>query len=93
MITIRLDFIFLTLCTHERQHFFGEIKNNKMELNESGRMIESVWAEIPDYYPKYSTGEFVVMPNHFHDIISILGAGPCAYQKFSGVINIMENKP
>lgn len=74
----KTGFYFLTLCTQGREHFFGEIKNNKMELNKSGQMIESVWMSISKHYPEYSIDEFVVMPNHFHGIISIVGADrPC----------------
>jgi putative transposase len=74
----KTGFYFLTLCTQGRKHFFGEIKNNKMELSESGKMIESVWMQIPDHYPEYSIDQFVVMPNHFHGIISIVGIGSLA---------------
>ncbi|MDA8948157.1 hypothetical protein N9H57_03365 [Flavobacteriaceae bacterium] len=28
---------FITICTKDRQHFFGEISDAKMELNEIGK--------------------------------------------------------
>lgn len=71
-------FYFVTICTQGRESFFGEIINNKMYLNDAGQMVESVWMQIPHHYSKYSIDEFVVMPNHFHGIISVVGAGPRA---------------
>jgi REP element-mobilizing transposase RayT len=39
-------------------------------------MIQSVWNEIPAHYPGSDIDEFVIMPNHVHGIIVIVGAGP-----------------
>lgn len=48
--------------------------NAIMELNDAGRMIETVWLELPDRFPNIKLHEYVVMPNHFHAIIEIVGA-------------------
>ena len=34
-------------------------------------MVEELWIDIPEHFPKVEVGIFVVMPNHFHGIISI----------------------
>jgi REP element-mobilizing transposase RayT len=51
-----------------------------MALNDPGRMIDQVWADIPVYYPGIGVDIMQIMPNHIHGIISItnVGAGPCA---------------
>ena len=49
----------------------------EMNLNNAGRIITTVWNQIPDHYPGIDIDEFMVMPNHIHGII-IVGAGPCA---------------
>ncbi|MBL0303439.1 MAG: glucose-6-phosphate dehydrogenase [Cytophagaceae bacterium] len=62
---------FITICTHNREHFFGEIAEGKMQLNEIGILAEKYWAEIPDHFPDVELGNFVIMPNHTHGILII----------------------
>jgi hypothetical protein len=40
-------------------------------------MIQAVWDEIPAYYPGIDIDAFIVMPNHIHGIVVIVGAAPC----------------
>jgi len=76
---------FVTVCTQNRECLFGENKNGEMVLNEVGKLVQTVWNEIPQFYPGVGIDAFVVMPNHFHGIIILtdteskpVGAGPCA---------------
>ncbi len=62
---------FITICTQNREHFFGEIVNNKMQLNELGQLAEKYWLEIPNHFPFIELENFVVMPNHTHGILII----------------------
>lgn len=64
---------FITICTKDRLHYFGEIENGKMILNEIGKMVQNEWRETPKIRPDMNLdlGEFVVMPNHFHGILII----------------------
>jgi putative transposase len=62
---------FITICTKNRKHFFGEIANGQMMLSEIGRLAEKYWHEIPEHFPFVILDEFVVMPNHIHGIIEI----------------------
>jgi len=41
-------------------------------------MVQRAWDEIPENYPGIDTDVFIVMPDHIHGIIIIVGAGPCA---------------
>ena len=60
---------FITICTKDRNHFFGEIKNDQMFLNEIGKIADKFWAEIPIHFQNVLLGEFEIMPNHTHGII------------------------
>lgn len=60
---------FITICTHHRQHFFGECKNGKMKLSTVGAITQGFWFEIPKHFGHVQLGEFVVMPNHVHGIL------------------------
>jgi len=62
---------FITICTKNREHFFGEIQNGKMQLNELGKNAFQFWMEIPNHFPFIELGNFVVMPNHTHGILII----------------------
>jgi hypothetical protein len=66
---------FVTVCTQNRECMFGEIVDEKVILNNAGRMVESIWNELSQHYECVETDEFVVMPNHFHGIIVRVGAG------------------
>jgi len=62
---------FITICTANREHFFGEIINGKMQLSETGKIANQYWSEIPEHFSFVILDEFVVMPNHIHGIIVI----------------------
>ena len=68
---------FVTICTHDRECLFGEITDGKMALNDAGRMVQAVWDDIPTHYAGIDTDAFIIMPNHIHTIIIIVGAAPC----------------
>jgi putative transposase len=67
---------FITICTENRAYLFGEIVGNVMVLNDVGRMVESVWEEMPLYYHDILLDAFVIMPNHLHFIVFIENAKP-----------------
>jgi len=62
---------FITICTKNRKHYFGEIKNSKMILSHLGITVDVLWHTIPNYAKYLSLGEFVIMPNHLHGILMI----------------------
>jgi REP element-mobilizing transposase RayT len=65
---------YVTICTKNRQHFFGEIRNEKMNLSKIGKIASQNWQDISNHYDRVELGEFVVIPNHIHGIIWIVGA-------------------
>ncbi|HRE56246.1 MAG TPA: transposase [Candidatus Kapabacteria bacterium] len=60
---------FITICTKNREHFFGEIINGIMHLSHLGVLADVFWHEIPHHSPNVKLGAFVVMPNHIHGIL------------------------
>ncbi len=65
---------FVTICTHQRQHLFGEIIDGQMHLNLCGQVVVSRWQNIPRHFSRVKLDEFVLMPDHLHGII-VIGAG------------------
>ena len=39
---------YVTICTKNREPFFGEIINGKMALSEMGKTVKKFWYEIPN---------------------------------------------
>ena len=62
---------FITVCTHNKVHFFGEILYGEMQLSEIGKMAEKYWYDIPRHFSFVKLDAFVVMPNHIHGILII----------------------
>ncbi len=60
---------FITICTHNREHYFGEINNGKMLLSNVGVLADVFWHEIAHRDKNVELGAFVVMPNHIHGIL------------------------
>ena len=64
---------FITVCTKDRMHYFGEIENGKMMLSNVGVLADLMWYEIKNHAHGIELGEFVVMPNHIHGILILNG--------------------
>lgn len=60
---------FITICAGKRQHFFGNVENGEMQLNDMGKMAWDFWMAIPCHFPFITLDAFVVMPNHIHGIL------------------------
>ena len=66
---------FVTICTKNREHFFGEIVGGDVliaphiELSEIGKIVNDTIAIIP------TVDKYVIMPNHIHIIFRIPSPG------------------
>lgn len=66
---------FITICTKNKEHFFGEIirgdNENEMKFSDTGKSAWNFWEDIPTHFPFVKTDAFTVMPNHIHGILII----------------------
>ncbi len=62
---------FITICTANREPYFGAIINQTIALNAIGVLAEQFWMDIPNHFPFVTLGNFVIMPNHMHGILII----------------------
>jgi REP element-mobilizing transposase RayT len=64
---------FITICTQNRVHYFGVVRDGQMQLSDIGKIVESEWLKTFTIRQDMNLwpGEHVVMPNHFHAIIGI----------------------
>jgi len=64
---------FITICTKNMDHYFGKIHGGVMHLSEIGKLAHAEWLKTPEIRPDMNLelGSSMVMPNHFHGIITI----------------------
>lgn len=67
---------FVTICAKRRGEIFGRIAGHgadaRMELNDTGRIVEECWRAIPDHFPHARLDQFQIMPDHFHAILILI---------------------
>ena len=67
---------FITICTKDKNHYFGRVIDGKMVLNERGQIVKNEWLNtINIRQGEVILHEYIVMPNHFHAIIEICRRG------------------
>jgi putative transposase len=64
---------FLTICAHRRQQVFARCEDDELRITSAGRVLERCWAEIPNHFPSVEVDVFVVMPNHVHGVLCLVG--------------------
>jgi putative transposase len=73
---------FVTICTHERIHYFGKMDDESSTFTETQSIVSlretpiaavtrENWLSIPQYHPYIELDDFVIMPNHLHGIMFI----------------------
>ena len=65
---------FVTICTHDRQCLFGDVIAGQMQLNKVGRIVCEEWRKTAEVREDVIIDEFVVMPNHVHGVLALVGA-------------------
>jgi len=62
---------FITMCSHNRIHSFGEVVNQKMVLSDIGKIVANEFALMPSYHCRIILDEWIIMPNHVHFVITL----------------------
>ncbi len=66
---------FVTICAWQRECLFGEVVDEELRLNAFGEIVRKCWDDMPEHFSGVEIDQHVIMPNHFHGIVSIVGAG------------------
>ncbi|WP_457654477.1 transposase [Rhodocaloribacter sp.] len=70
---------FVTICVEGHVCRFGTIQSGRMRLSAEGRVARDCWLALPDHFDRAVLDAFVVMPNHVHGIVFLMGPPPtCA---------------
>ena len=63
---------FVTICTHNRAHYFGEVRDGQMQLTDLGGFLrQEIERTITVRKGDVEIPLYVIMPNHVHLIIVI----------------------
>ncbi len=62
---------FVTVCTQNKAHHFGEINGDVMHHSPIGRFLEHEIESLPSHYTYAEIPLWVVMPNHIHMVVCI----------------------
>jgi|WetSurMetagenome_2_1015567.scaffolds.fasta_scaffold38284_3 putative transposase len=76
---------FITIATLERKPIFGQIRDELVLLNKIGNIASKEWERLAKRFFHIKLGSFIVMPNHIHGIIFIMG-------KESGQTDVQKSK-
>lgn len=69
-------YYFVTICTHNREYFFGDVVADKMQLSPVGKIVAEEWHKTAQIRSYIELDEWVIMPNHLHGIIIIKNQPP-----------------
>jgi REP element-mobilizing transposase RayT len=50
---------------------FGSVVSGKVKLSRIGQIVEDEWLRTPVIRPRVGLDEFILMPDHFHAIVSL----------------------
>lgn len=83
---------FVTICTNNRQYFFGDIIDGQVEYSPIGQIAEKYWAEIPQHSKYTYVDSYVIMPNHVHGIVVLDKPDNVETQEFASLNCDKSNK-
>ena len=64
---------FVTICASKKECIFGQVVGEQMRENECGRVVRDQWYESAKKRKEIELDAFIVMPNHLHGVLWILG--------------------
>ncbi len=62
---------YVTVCPKSKKEWFGTISQEHIHINGNGIILRNQWLWLALQYPYVNVYDFVIMPDHFHGILSI----------------------
>ena len=66
---------FVTVCTNEKQCLLSVVDGQSIELSNRGEIVRAAWLGLPNRFGGLALDEYIIMPNHLHGILCLVGAG------------------
>ena len=64
-------YYFITICTKEKVHYFGEIVDGEMQYNDIVKVANECIKKINDIYKSIKLEKYIIMPNYIHMILIV----------------------
>jgi putative transposase len=77
---------FVTIVEYLRLPRFGNVIDGRMTLNAAGEMILAAWQEVPNHFEVATLDNHVLMPNHFHALLTLPSKNLESNASLSGII-------
>ncbi len=74
---------YVTIRVHDGEKLFGYMLDKSLHLNDAGRMINKWWLNTQSKYKSILLDKYVIMPNHIHGVINMLGPSKTDLSKFN----------
>lgn len=62
---------FVTICTHQKQHVFGDISNGHINYSIIGKIVLKCLHSIPKHNKDVELWNYIIMPNHIHMVLAV----------------------
>lgn len=82
-----IGWYFVTICTKYKGEVLGKVENGGVSLNDFGKVAAKFWKYIVNVFKNVELDEYVVMPDHVHGIIRIVGTEQCSVRTKNGMKN------
>jgi REP element-mobilizing transposase RayT len=69
-------YYYVTICTKNRDFFFGKVIENDIRLSVIGGIVAEEWLKTEEIRPNVKLDEWIIMPNHMHAILVITNQMP-----------------
>lgn len=66
-------YYFVTICTKDRNPWFGEMTSGGVALSKIGQVVKARWSEIPQHFVDVDLDQWNILPDHLHGIIELSG--------------------
>ena len=64
---------FVTICSAGKRPVFGWVSEGKTVLNPIGEIVRAEWIALAERFSRLVLDELVIMPNHLHGVLAIVG--------------------
>ena len=84
---------FVTICSKDKQHIFGKIKDSIMILSDIGKIVERCILDISNHHTNVELWNHVIMPNHIHMVINVGTQPPPVGRVLQNYPSKLKQKP
>lgn len=86
---------FVTICSHENKHIFGEVSRigdtNVFSPSRIGELVKEIFFRLPERFPEFSLIHFSLLPNHLHFLTMKMKTDPETERSLSDLVGAFKS--